>query len=182
MELINIQNNIVVIYNEGIDLSSLKTDPIELAIQDIFMEKNPKPIISKFPNQLAIIIPEAQTTITVSDRYLILTDQSIGDFTKKDSKRFFLLVGKVLSLIDKKSFKYGYNFIYDFSGLETSEILKLIGKKFFIDDAKSMVPKDDELEIALPVISFKHKKAQYVDFCYVHAFSMDDPRRNKVHN
>ena len=87
MELINIQNNIVVIYNEGIDLSSLKTDPIELAIQDIFMEKNPKPIISKFPNQLAIIIPEAQTTITVSDRYLILTDQSIGDFTKKDSKR-----------------------------------------------------------------------------------------------
>lgn len=156
MKLVNLQNNLVFVYKENI-ASFLKTEPIELQIAEIYSEKTPKPIISKFPDQVIIFVPEIQSSIIASGVTLAITDQTIGEFTKKDSKSL-LQVGNSIAkdILKKPIIYYGYNFSYTLEEIEIEEAKKRIKEYFF--KAEGFLPADKTLIYNMPTYSFSDEK------------------------
>ncbi len=145
----SLSNNIVILFRENV-ANTLRTDPIESKIADIYSSKNPQPqpVITKFPNQVAIMLPQLQTSVVVTGRSLIVTDQTVGNFTRKDNLNFIKLTHGIWDTISKPIIAYGFNFDYE---LENSSFPNLIGPlqgKFFLPTL--VLPPEADLKYAIP--------------------------------
>jgi hypothetical protein len=154
MNLNILHNNLVVLYNENI-ASSFKTDPIEVLISEIFSEKTPKPIVTKMFDQVNIFIPEVQIAIIVSEKTMIITDQTIGDFSKKNISKFMQLISEINKKVNKSVIAYGYNYFYELENESFHHLKEKLEKKFCKKNLGNEMPKNSEFHYLLPQISFK---------------------------
>ena len=159
MNLNVLHNNLVLIYGENI-ASSLKTDPIEILISEIFSSKTPKPVVVKMADQVNIFVPELQMSISVSGKTMMISDQTIGDFSKKDTKNFMSLVNRINERISKSIIAYGYNFTYELENESFTHLKKKLEDKFCKQSLDGEMPEDSTFYYLLPQLSFKKGDSQ----------------------
>lgn len=152
MKLSILSNNIAVVFGENVS-GSLNTDPIESKIATIYSEKSPKTVVAKFPGQVNLFIPEVQISIFVIGKNLIITDQTVGDFSKKNVLDFAKLVNGLIEIIDKEVVAYGFNFVYELENNEFNNLTTKLKNKFFKVDVQDELP-DRSLTYVLPTLVF----------------------------
>lgn len=158
MNLDILNNNFVIVFDRNIS-NSLKTDDLEIKVREVFMDKTPNPILTKFPQQVMLFIPEAQTSIVISQNSLVISDQIIGNFGKKNTARFITLLYKVIGLLgDYKIIAYGYNFTYQINGLVLSKIKSDFAK--IVRPIAKNLPQDAKFDYVLPNLVFNIKSVK----------------------
>lgn len=150
MDLKLINDNIVVIYEDFV--ADISTDETKAAIATVFDDEDTKPVIAQFPEVMAINIPEIAISIILERKKLIISDQSIGDFEKRDNVKFVTLLDKIHKIIGKNSVMHGFNYIYQIDG-KFEEISKNIQDKFFKEIGEQLPP-TSEFKFALPNLMF----------------------------
>lgn len=161
MKITCLNNNVVVIFSQNI-AALIKTENVELKIASIFSDKSPKPVVTKFVDQTAILIPEIQQALFVAGNSLIVSDQTIGDFAKKDTLKLLQLLRGVIdeSVPRVSAISFGYNFIYDLENGDFDGLAKTLASKFFKEETGMKLPPDTTLEHALPMLIIKHSDAK----------------------
>ncbi len=158
MKLGILNNNIAVIFSENVG-SSLKTDQIEAKISTIYSEKTPRTVIAKFPGQVSFFIPEVQISIMVANQMMIVSDQTVGDFSKKDILKFAQLIAGIAEIINKPAIAYGFNFLYELENSAFQNLATKIQAKFFKPDVQNQAP-ENSLSYALPTLVFPKDTAK----------------------
>lgn len=119
------QINIVQVYEENVlDIAQLKiTD-----IRNMFIELwEKKPIITQFPDLIAIVEPTQQLNCVIQDRKVTITNQDIGkEFGSRDLENFIRFVEKFPKIMGKplKAFGFNYSFFFSFPEEKAVEIKK----------------------------------------------------------
>lgn len=147
-----VNNNLVLLFRENIS-SFFRTDGVEESLSIIYAPLNPTPIISKIPPNVTIFIPQAQVGVLISNQAIMVSDQTIGDFDKKDVVSFTKLVAKVKAETGKSNISYGYNYIYQVSGDTFANLCTLV-KKNLLNSLPFKIGNDD-ISYMLPTFSIE---------------------------
>jgi len=106
------ETNIVVIPNNPIDLSSVKPSELKDIIIEIYGDA--KPVVTQFPDILMIFEPNNNISINIitDQNKIVISDNSVTEYTGRVMDNFFNLVCKIVEVINKNDIKnYGFNII-----------------------------------------------------------------------
>lgn len=121
MEIETKQINITTVYPEDIlYVAQTKVSEIRNKIIELWDDA---PIITQFPEVIAIIAPKKQISITIQNRVIVISDQNIIPFESRDIENLLRLVKYILGLIPGKFTAYGYNFNYIFPINDSNQAL-----------------------------------------------------------
>lgn len=125
-----LNNNLVLAYEEDFNTSSLSMDTLKTLAVSTFPDLSPNPVSVSMSDFSTLFIPEAAMGIQMQNNVIIITDQSVGDFEKRDVKRLLQLAKGVEGKVGRELTSYGYNFIYEVE-LESFNKIKESFNKFY---------------------------------------------------
>lgn len=157
-----LNNNLIFLYPESGSPSLEQISQIEVKITSIYEGITPKPVITKFPDFTAILIPEAQVSIVIQKDKLVVTDQMIGDFARKDVLKFIQLTKAILEVLNKQILSYGYNFIYELEANNFNFFSNKLKLKFIKTSLARSLPDGATLKYILPTLVFERENAKYI--------------------
>lgn len=100
--------NITTVYS-ALDPNSLNlTDLKTLVIENL---DTPRPLINQFPDLLVLVAPDKQIFITIDNKRVVVTDQSVTDSTERGFESLAKLIIKIRGQIENVSLiAYGFNY------------------------------------------------------------------------
>jgi|SRR3989344_4442307 len=156
-----VNNNIIILNSEAANPSLEDVSKVELKIATIYETLNPKPVITRFPDFTAILIPEVQVSIIIEKSRTIISDQNIGDSDRRDMLKFIQLVKGIVDILGRPTKGYGYNFSYEAENSNFNHFKDSLATKFIKPNARYNLPSDSVLEYILPTLVFKHGTSKY---------------------
>ena len=113
------QVNITAVFAEDVlSLAQTKVSEIRSKVIELWDES---PIVTQFPELVALIIPKEQISVTIQNKAIIIANQNIKPFEERDIEKFLQLVRNVLEILPKPMTAYGYNYHFS-SVIEGKEI------------------------------------------------------------
>ena len=110
MEIQTKQINVVIAYAEDVlSFAQIKTIDIRNKIIELW---DKQPIITQFPDIIAILEPAQQLNITIQNRKVIIANNEISPFEARELDKFLQLVRSVGEILSKKIMAYGYNYTF----------------------------------------------------------------------
>lgn len=110
------QVNITLAYKPEVNVVSLaerNADGIRSKMIDLW--SNSEPIMTQIPpNIVAFIEPDTQTSCVVEAQKVVITNQEVTDFGKRDLEKMLRLALHVEKLFDSNFIAYGFNYTFDF--------------------------------------------------------------------
>jgi len=116
------QVNITQVYEEGIlDIVQLKIVDIRNKIIELW---DKQPIITQFPDMVAIAEPTEQLSCIIQGKKVIISNENIKEFKARDLDNFIKFVISFSKILGKplKVFGFNYTFLFDFPPDKITEI------------------------------------------------------------
>ena len=110
MEAQTKQINVTIAYAEDVlSFAQIKTIDIRNKIIELW---DKQPIITQFPDIIAILEPTQQLNITIQNRKVIIANHDIKPFEARELEKFLQLVRSIVEILSKKIVAYGYNYTF----------------------------------------------------------------------
>jgi hypothetical protein len=136
----------------------LSLDTLKTIAVATYTDKNPNPIVAQFPEITAVTIPEAQTSILLQRKTMIIGDQTIGNFASKDSLGLATLTRKVYESLGKPIKAYGFNFLCEISNRNFNSLYTKLKDSFFKTRVEK--PTGSTLKFTLPNLVVEYQGAR----------------------
>jgi len=160
MNIKSLDNNIVLAFSRNI-ADSLGVDRIKDKAEIIYDDLNPNPVVTRLPDHASIMIPEAQVAVSAFYDTVVITDNTIGAFNKKNTTNLMKLARSVRDIVGGDLVAYGYNFKIEAEGDDTFEAMAAkIKGSFFSDSISESLPSSSTFLYALPILVFTNNRAK----------------------
>ena len=102
------QVNITAVHAEDVlSLAQTKVSEIRAKIIELWDDA---PIVTQFPELIALIVPKEQVSITIQNRVITVANQDIKSFDTRNIEKFLQLVRAITEILPKPIVAYGYNY------------------------------------------------------------------------
>lgn len=154
--------NLTLLFNNNLQIPGV--DPFKQKSKDVY-GIDTEPVISQFPDVLALILPSNQVSMVAEGKRIIVSNSGIGPIANRNVDKLISFVNGINSLVtnnDLKAYGFNYDYTLEITGV-TGPILNLY-KSVFINNEESLTTKlGGEILSVNQSLTFEHNgsRAQF---------------------